>query len=194
MYIFTYMMRTTLAVDEKIAKNFSEIVKKKNMVIYSVTNSAITLATELLKEDIDPEEALLFLRLMKVMDAVDVIPIPGYLNENLLNKLYGVEKEKLYDTFYNTGKEISMVFKAFIYDLMDVIKLARVLVKFFPLKKIEIEEKNSKYRLVVAGAGKSPVTTKCVLYFMKGFLEGYNAVILEEKSSTGIIDVTFAKE
>ncbi|HLI46049.1 MAG TPA: hypothetical protein VKU94_02535 [Geobacterales bacterium] len=187
-------MRTTLAVDEKVAKNFSEIVKKKNMVIYSVTNEAINLAIELLKEDIEPDEALTFIKLMKIMDSIDVIPLPGYLNEEILNKLYSVEKDALYDTFLKTGKEVAAVFKAFMPNLIDIIKLARSLIKFFPLKKIEVEELGSKYRLLVAGAGKSPVTTNCVLYFLRGFLDGYDAKILEEKVSTGVIDVIFVKK
>jgi len=186
-------MRTTLAVDEKIAKSFSEIVKKKNMVIYSVTNDAILLATELLKEGIDPTEALTFIKLMKIMDSIDVIPIPGKLNEEILNKLYSIEKDKLYEIFYKTGQEVAGVFKPFMPDLSNIIGMLNSLTKFFPLKKIEIEEKNMKYRLVATGAGKSPVTTNCVLYFARGFLNAYKANIVEEKVSTGVIDITFVK-
>lgn len=184
-------MRTTLAVDENIAKIFSDTVKKKNMIIFSVTNEAIKLATELLKEGIEPAEALTFIKLMKVMDSIDVIPIPGYLNEEILNKLYKIEKDELYDTFYKTGKEVGGVFKAFMPSLMDVLNLARSLTKFFPLKKIEVKTKNNKLRLLVAGAGKSIVTTNCVLYFVKGFLDSYGAKVIEEKVSTGVLDLTF---
>lgn len=184
-------MRTTLAVDENIAKNFSDIVKKKNMVIYSVTNSAIELATELIKEGINPDEALTFIKLMRVLDSIDTIPIPGYLNEEILNELYKIEKDKLYEVFQKTGKEVASVFKTLLPDLESVIELAKSLTKFFPLKKIEFEKKNNKYRLLVVGAGKSEVTTNCVAHFVRGFLSSYGAKIVEEKIGIGVLDLTF---
>ncbi len=184
-------MRTTLAVDEDIAKSFADIVKKKNMVIFSVTNDAIKLTTELLKEDIEPEEMLFFIKLVRLMDAIDVVPIPGYLNEEILNKLYYIEKDKLYEIFVKTGKEVSSVFKALMPNITNVLSFAKSLVKFFPLKKIEVEEKGGKIRLLVVGAGKSLVTTNCVLHFLRGFLEGYKTKIVEETVGIGIIDITF---
>jgi len=137
-------MRTTLAIDENIAKEFSKIVKEKNKVIFSATNSAIQLATELLKDGIELEDAILFWRLFKVFGLVDTLPIPGSLNEILLNRLYHHEKEELYKIFYETGKEIALKFKIYFADLITLLSLSNSLIKFFPLKKFEFTKLDNK--------------------------------------------------
>jgi hypothetical protein len=187
-------MRTTLAVDENIAKEFSKIVKEKNKVIFSVTNSSIQLATELLKDDIEIEDAILFWRLFKMMGMVDTLPIPGSLNETLLNRLYKHEKDALYKIFYETGKEIALKFKIYFNDLVSLLTLTGSLIKFFPLKKFEftkLDVNKKKYKIVLVGAGQSIVATNCLVQFIKGFFEVYNAEIIKEEVTTGLVNMEF---
>jgi len=189
------MIRTTLAVDEKIAKEFSKVVKEKSKVIFSVTNTAIQLTTEFLKDGVDPEEVYTYWQIFKLMGLIDIIPIPSTLNETLLNKLYSYEKEKLYDFFLETGKEVANKFKVYMSDLVQILNVVKNLVKFFPLRKIEFTKTTDKlgdrYKLVLIGAGLSLVTSKCLHSFIKGFFEVYNATIISEEVSVGFISIDF---
>lgn len=189
------MIRTTLAVDEKIAKEFSKVVKEKSKVIFSVTNSAIQLTTELLRDGVDPEEVHTYWQIFKLMGVIDVIPIPGTLNENILNRLYNYEKDKVYELFYETGKEVANKFKVYMTDLTQILNVVKNLGKFFPLRKIEFSTVSDKleerYKLVLIGAGLSLVTSKCLHSFIKGFFEVYNAAIINEEVSVGFINVEF---
>jgi hypothetical protein len=189
------MIRTTLAVDEKIAKEFSKIVKEKSKVIFSVTNSAIQLTTELLKDDVDPEEVHMYWQIFKLMGLIDVIPLPGTLNEKILNTFYNYEKEKVYELFYETGKEVANKFKIYMSDLIQILNAVKNIAKFFPLRKIEFSKVTDKlgerYKLVLIGAGLSLVTSKCLHSFIKGFIEVYNATVISEVVSVGFINIEF---
>jgi len=188
-------VRTTLAVDENIAKEFSKIVKEKNKVIYAVTNQAINLTIELLKEDVNPDDALMFWRLFKMIAMVDAILIPGSLNETILNKLYSYEKDKVYKIFYDTGREIALKFKVYFPDLSSLLNILNILIRFFPLKKFDLikkeEKKGTINRLILVGAGQSIITTNCVMSFIRGFFETYGAVIIKETVNLGLIDIEF---
>jgi hypothetical protein len=62
------------------------------------------------------------------------------------------------------------------------------------LKKFEftkLDANKKKYKIILVGAGQSIVATNCLVQFIKGFFEVYNAEIIKEEVTTGLVNVEF---
>jgi len=182
------MSRASLAVEATLADELWHLAKERNMTLYALTNHILENAISLMKEGTDISVLRELWQVHKALKDVDAVVLPSDFMDDLLETLYRFEGEELLKRFHKLGQELGQYLRFLADDLDQLLGLAQIYMKFLPVKRIEsmyIGDGLHEIRLV--GVGGRIESTMCVFELIKGILKEYDASLLEENVSKGII-------
>ncbi len=189
------MSRTSLAVDEKIAKQLATIAKERKMTLYALVNEIMENAVKLLNEGADIRVISNLWLVHRLLSEVDAVILPSDFMDDLIAELYRHDSEKLLKRFYKLGQEVSALIKIYAKDLDQLIHLADTYAKYLPIKNLEIKYLgNITYEVGLIGIGNKIESTKCIMEFLKGLLSEYNITIIEHNVARGIIHLKLKQD
>lgn len=193
-----YMPRTTVAVDETIAKKISTLAKKFNLVLSSFSSEALSVAGDLLEMGLMPRDLRKLATLMKIASFIDPIVLPMELFENLIRKASMCGDrciKELEDDMSYWGKRVASIIKGYyeedIESLIDAVSKAS---KIFALRDISVEKlSQDTIEIKLVGVGKSEITTRLTYIFIKSLFEELGYRVSLDNIGVGVIKTTIEK-
>jgi hypothetical protein len=192
------MPRTTVAVDDTIAKRISALARKFNLVLSSFSSEALSVAGDLLEMGLMPRDLKKLTTVMKMASFIDPIVLPMELFESLVKKasICGEQCIKELDgEMESWGKRVASIIKGYYEDdiesLIDAVSKAS---KVFALREISVERfTQNSMEIKLVGVGKSELTTRLTYTFIKGLFEGLGYKVSLESIGIGIIKISVEK-
>ncbi|MDT7888571.1 MAG: hypothetical protein RQ885_06300 [Desulfurococcales archaeon] len=192
------MPRTTVAVDDTIAKRISALARKFNLVLSSFSSEALSVAGDLLEMGLMPRDLKKLTTVMKIASFIDPIVLPMELFESLVKKasMCGEQCIKELDgEMESWGKRVASIIKGYYEDdiesLIDAVSKAS---KVFALREISVERfTQNSMEIKLVGVGKSELTTRLTYTFIKGLFEGLGYKVSLESMGIGIIKISVEK-
>jgi hypothetical protein len=192
------MPRTTVAVDDTIAKRISALARRFNLVLSSFSSEALSVAGDLLEMGLMPRDLKKLTTVMKIASFIDPIVLPMELFESLVKKasMCGEQCIKELDgEMESWGKRVASIIKGYYEDdiesLIDAVSKAS---KVFALREISVERfTQNSMEIKLVGVGKSELTTRLTYTFIKGLFEGLGYKVSLESMGIGIIKISVEK-
>jgi len=192
------MPRTTVAVDDTIAKRISALARRFNLVLSSFSSEALSVAGDLLEMGLMPRDLKKLTTVMKIASFIDPIVLPMELFESLVRKasMCGDQCIKELDSeMEGWGKRVASIIKGYYEDniesLIDAVSKAS---KVFALREISVEKySQNSMEIKLVGVGKSELTTRLTYTFVKGLFEGLGYRVSLESLGVGIIKISVEK-
>ena len=192
------MPRTTVAVDDTIAKRISTLARKFNLVLSSFSSEALSVAGDLLEMGLMPRDLKKLTTIMKIASFTDPMVLPMDLFESLVKKasMCGEQCVKeLEGEMEYWGKRVASIIKGYyeedIESLVDAVSKAS---KVFALREISVEKfTQNSMEIKIVGVGKSELTTKLTYTFVKSLFEGLGYRVSLDSMGVGIIKISVEK-
>ncbi len=189
------MPRTTVAVDDSIAKRISTLAKRFNLVISSFSSEALSVAGDLLEMGMMPRDLKKLMVAMKIASFVDPVILPMDLFESLVTKACMCGEpciEKLDEEVALWGKRVGSIIKGYYEgDIESLIETVSKASKVFALKEVSVDKiAPNTMKIKLVGAGRSEITTRITYTFIKNLFEelGYNVSL--NSMGVGVIKFT----
>ncbi len=182
------MPRTSIAVEEGIARELAALAREKKMTLYAFVNEVFGVMIKLMKEGAEPRDIDDLWNVYKILSEADAVVLPSRFMDEIIAKLYENHQAWLFQMFNQLGRETSTLIRLHAQDLEQLINLASSYIKYLPIKDVKSRYLGDcVYEIGLIGVGGRIESTKCVLEFIKGLLSEYNASIIEQKVSPGVI-------
>ncbi|MCS6769163.1 MAG: hypothetical protein NZ570_01840 [Candidatus Caldarchaeum sp.] len=189
------MVRASLAVEAEIAEALSRIAEEKHMTLYSLTNQMLRTCVELLKENFEVHDMKNLMKAYWVLRDVDAVVLPSDFMDSLIAELYARDREGVLKKFRQMGQDVGKYLKVYAETVDDLLQLAGIVGRFFPLKKLDVKYiSRGSYEVAAIGVGGRIESTQCVLEAMKGIFDEYGAKIQEQSVAKGLIKVRISSE
>lgn len=192
------MPRTTVAVEESVARRISALARRFNLVISSFSTEALGVAGDLLEMGLLPRDLKKLTVALKIASFLDPVVLPMDLFESLVKKASACGDqcvEELTKEMEEWGRRVASVVKSYYEDnlesLLDAVSKAS---KIFALREIAVEKiSHEAMEVKIVGVGKSELTTRLTYMFIKNFFQtlGYN--VKPDGLGVGIIRILLEK-
>jgi len=182
------MPRTSLAVDDSVAQELANLARERKMTLYALVNETLGTCAKLIKEGADIKTLENLWLIHKLLTEIETVVVPADFMDYLLSELWKYDNKTLMERFKQLGIEISSLLKLYARDVNELLELAQTYIKYLPVKNLDIKfVGNGVYEISFVGVGRRIESTKCAAEFVKGLLSSYNAEVLEEQISRGVI-------
>lgn len=189
------MPRTTLAVDEGLAKLLTQVARERKATLYSLVNSLIENCIEILRDGGDVKSIRDLWTVYKLMSQVEAVVVPGDFFDYMVATLYKSNSHELRERFKKLGYDVGLLVKLYASNIDELIQLSITYLKYLPVKRIDYKYVgNGNYEVTLVGVGRRLETTLCMSDFVRGLLDAYEGRIVEEEVTQGLIRVKFVKE
>ncbi len=188
------MARTNISVDQTVFDEFSSEADRQNKTLFAFANESLSAIAKISAEGGNPGELYRLWRSISLLKQIDVITLPSDFIDDLIVKLYALDKPGLLKMFRDLGSELVGVLKIAAENLDELDKLARDFVGLLPLKQFRINRVDeSAIEIGIVGAGRRIESTECSLEFLKSILNGYGYAPTKSEVNIGTIRLWASK-
>ena len=188
------MPRTNISISDETAERLSQEAIRRNKTLYAFANESLEAVISICRLAGEPSQVFSSWKMGRILKEIDAVPLPGYLVEKLVKRLYESDKDWLLKAWAIEGDRIGKYLQM---SYADISELSRAVMEFqdlLPMKRIEVKEAGppgSKREMVIRaiGAGLSAESTACAESFMRGLLGSYEWSVKASRISEGIIEL-----
>lgn len=188
------MARTNISVDSAVFKEFSSQAERQNKTLFAFANESLSAIAKISAEGGNPADLHRFWRSISLLKQIDVITLPSDFIDELISKIYVIEKSNLLKMFQDLGSELVGVLKIAAKDLDDLERLGKDFIALLPVKQFKIDRLDeSMVEIGIVGAGRRIESTECTLEFLKSILNGYGYTVTKNEINVGTIRLWASK-
>lgn len=188
------MARSNISVEQSVFEEFSSQADRQDKTLYAFTNEALSVVAKISSEGGNPADLYRQWRSVSLLKQIDCITLPSYFIDDLIAKLYSVDKASLLKMFQDLGSELVGVFKIAANNLDELEKLAKDFIPILPLKQFKIDRlDDTTIEVSIVGAGRRIESTECTLEFLKSVLNGYGYTPIKNEVNIGTIRLWASK-
>ncbi len=193
------MPRTTVAVDESIARRISALAKRFNLVVSSFSSEALSVAGDLLEMGMMPGDLKKLMVSMKIASFIDPIILPMDLFESLITKAAMCGEPclgELNEEMTLWGKRVGSIVKGYYEgDIESLVEAVSKASKVFALREVSVERMSpNAMEIKLVGVGKSELTTRLTYTFIKSLFEELGYKVSLDSIGVGIIKFTAERQ
>ncbi len=119
------MARTNISVDQQVFEEFSSQADQQNKTLFAFANETLTAISKICAEGGSPAELYSLWRSFSILKQIDVITLPSDFVDELVAKLYALDKTSLLKMFQNLGASLVGLLKIAAEDLDKPSKIAK---------------------------------------------------------------------
>ncbi len=188
------MPRTNISVDQSVFEEFSSQAERQNKTLFAFANESLTAMAKISSEGGNPDELYRLWKSVSLLKQIDVITLPSDFVDELIAKIYGLEKTTLLKMFRDLGSELVGVLKIAAENLDELGQLAKDFTALLPVKQFKINKLDgSAVEIDIVGAGRRIESTECTLEFLKSILNGYGYTVTKNETNIGTIRLWASK-
>lgn len=188
------MARINISIDQSVFEEFASQADRENKTLYAFANESLSAVAKIAAEGGNPSDLYRLWRTISLLKQIDVITLPSDFIDELIAKLYSVDKTGLLKMFRDLGSELVGVLKIAAENLDELEKLAKDFIPMLPLKQFKIERLDeTTIEVAIVGAGRRIESTECSLEFLKSILHGYGYTPTKNEINIGTIRLWASK-
>src|SRR5437899_2738564 len=188
------MARTNISVDQQVFEKFSSQAGLQNKTLFAFANESLATISRICVEGGSPVELYSLWRSFSILKQVDVITLPSDFVDELVFKLYSVDKVSLLKMFQNLGASLVGLLRIAAEDLDKLAELAKDFTAILPVKHFKISKQDAdSLELDIVGAGRKIESTECTFEFVKAVLNGFGYNITKHEIGIGTLRIWVAK-
>ncbi|BCU67054.1 hypothetical protein HS7_04910 [Sulfolobales archaeon HS-7] len=179
------MARVNVAADEKIVEQLEDMAKKKGYTMFFLTNVALKLVLEVLREGEDLSTLEALIELFKITKSINVIPVTAWYLDNVSVTMFKESKEEFDKICSESGEQLGLYLKLRAKTLTELLQLYEKVKPVLPISSIVVREVNGDVEMQVSGTGFSRESTYCASKSLKRLLEAFGMKVSSVESSPG---------
>ncbi len=188
------MPRTNISVDQSIFEEFSSQAERQNKTLFAFANESLSAVAKISAEGGNPADLYRFWRSVALLKQIDVITLPSDFIDELISKIYALDKSIILKMFRDLGSELVGVLKIAAENLDELGLLAKDFTALLPVKQFKISKLDgSEVEIGIVGAGRRIESTECTLEFLKSILNGYGYTVTKNEINVGTIRLWASK-
>ncbi|MDG6906804.1 MAG: hypothetical protein JRN20_13570, partial [Nitrososphaerota archaeon] len=188
------MARTNISVDQTVFEEFASQAERQNKTLFAFANESLSAVAKISSEGGNPAELYRLWRSVSLLKQIDVITLPSDFIDELIAKIYSLDKPSLLNMFRNLGSELVGVLKIAAENLDELGQLAKDFTALLPVKQFKISRLDgSSVEIGIVGAGRRIESTECTLEFLKSILNGYGYTVTKNEINVGTIRLWASK-
>lgn len=182
------MARTNISVDQTVFEEFASQAERQNKTLFAFANESLSAVAKISSEGGNPAELYRLWRSVSLLKQIDVITLPSDFIDELIAKIYSLDKPILLNMFRNLGSELVGILKIAAENLDELGQLAKDFTALLPVKQFKISRLDgSSVEIGIVGAGRRIESTECTLEFLKSILNGYGYTVTKNEINVGTI-------
>ncbi len=182
--------RVNISISKDVFEEFSFQAKRNKRTLYSFANEALSVVAKISSEGGSASEIYKFWRSLSLMKTVDVFAFPSDLADEIIARLYSLDKHGIMRTFNEAGSRFGGFLKVFAEGIDELHKLVQDVSFILPLRQFNFTKKNDTIEIAVIGAGRRIESTECFFEFIKSILSSYGYVIVSSEIGIGTVLAT----
>jgi hypothetical protein len=186
------MGRTTLAVDDKIAKKLLAITRTKNVSEFSLVNRMIETFISITDTGAELDSLITSLQLADFVKSMNSFPLPEDTVQAMVDRLYEVDRDWLKKIWAELGKKLGAYARTKLKDLSELEGKAADFIKLVPIRYVKVESSdnsNVNISITVLGGWKEPFSF-CMGNVIDGFLEAFGYDTKEIRTGAGFVIIS----
>ncbi|MDG6997433.1 MAG: hypothetical protein JRN52_16070 [Nitrososphaerota archaeon] len=188
------MARTNISVDQAIFEEFSSQAERQNKTLFAYANESLSAVAKISAEGGNPADLYRLWKSVTLLKQIDVITLPSEFIDELIAKIYSMDKPELLKMFRKLGSELVGVLKIAAGNLDELGQLAKDFTALLPVKQFKISKLDaSTVEIGIVGAGRRIESTECTLEFLKSILNGYGYTVTKSELNVGTIRLWASK-
>jgi len=188
------MARTNISVDQQVFEEFSSQAEQQNKTLFAFANESLTAVSKICAEGGSPADLYSLWRSFSILKQVDVITLPSDFVDELVSKLYVIDKATPLNMFHNLGASLVGLLRIAAEDLDKLADLAKDFTAILPVKQFKIvKQDENSVELDIVGAGRKLESTECTFEFVKAVLNGYGYTVTKHEISIGTLRIWATK-
>lgn len=188
------MARTNISVDQSVFEEFSSQAERQNKTLFAFANESLLAVAKISAEGGNPAELYRLWKSIMLLKQIDVITLPSDFIDELVAKIYSLDKPTLLRMFRNLGSELVGVLKIAAENLEELGQLAKDFTALLPVKQFKISNLDeTTVEIGIVGAGRRIESTECTLEFLKSILNGYGYTMTKNEINVGTIRLWASK-
>ena len=194
------MARTSISIDQGVFEELSAQAQRQNKTLFAFANESLSAVAKISAEGGNPVDLVKLWRSIMLLKEIDVITLPSDFMDELIAKIYVLDKHDLLKRFRDLGSQLVGVLKIAAENLDELGELARDFTALIPVKQFKIIKlSNQTVEIAIVGAGRRIESTECTLEFLKSILNGYGYTVTKNEINVGTLriwasDRSFRKE
>jgi len=194
------MARTSISIDQGVFEELSAQAQRQNKTLFAFANESLSAVAKISAEGGNPADLVKLWRSIMLLKEIDVITLPSDFMDELIAKIYVLDKHDLLKMFKDLGSQLVGVLKIAADSLDELGELARDFTALIPVKQFKIIKlSNQTVEIAIVGAGRRIESTECTLEFLKSILNGYGYTVTKNEINVGTLriwasDRSFRKE
>ena len=183
------MARTSISVDQEVFEEFSSQAKRRDKTLFAFANESLSAMAKISAEGGDPSEIRKLWSSISLLRQIDVITLPSDFVDELIAKMYAVDREALLKMFSELGSNLVGVLRIAAKNLSELADLANNFTMLLPIKRLRISRSSGDevVEIEVVGAGRKIESTECSFVFLQSILNGYGYKVTEHEMNLGTI-------
>jgi hypothetical protein len=184
------MARTNISVDQGVFEEFSAQADRQNKTLFAFANESLSAVSRICAEGGSPNDLYPLWRTISILKQIDVITLPSDVVDELIARLYNVDKAYLLKMFQDLGSRLVGLLKIAAEDLETMGQLAKDFTVILPVKQLKLTKHDKdSVEIDIVGAGRRIESTECTAEFLKAILNGYQYTVTKQDMSVGTLRV-----
>lgn len=192
------MPRTNISVDKQLAAELADEALRENKTMYALANEVLDTFLKLAKDGCEIKQLPRLWELIKMMRDQDAVPVPGDMLEEMIRKLYEVDRKWILTLARKYGEKLGLYLSTFYPSLVELLTSNKdVFSELFPIKRLELESTRNQEGLTIltfktVGVGRSKEVAEVVNELIKGLVSVYSEVkICNCQLGDGLMEIGF---
>lgn len=188
------MPRTNVSIDQSVFEEFSAEAERQHKTIFAFANESMSAIAKISAEGGNAADLYRLWKSVSLLRQIDVITLPSDFIDELIVKLYAVDKPGLLKMFQHLGNELVGILKIAAENIDELEKLAKDFSTILPLKGLKVTKADaSTIEIAIVGAGRKIESTECTLEVLKSILNGYGYTPTKTDVNVGTIRIWASK-
>jgi hypothetical protein len=167
---------------------FSTQVSKQNKTLFAFTNETLSSVSKICAEGGTPSQLYPLWRTISFLRQLDVITLPADFIDDLISRLYALDRETVLKMFRDLGSRLVGPLKIVAEDTEGLSELAKDFSFMLPVKHFQIKRQNQRtIQIDVVGAGRKLESTECTAELIKSILNGYMYTVTKQEITIGTL-------
>ena len=188
------MARTNISVDSAIFQEFSSEAERQSKTLFAFANESLSAISKISAEGGNSADLYKLWRSISLLKQIDVITLPSDFIDELISRIYTIDKPGVLKMFRDLGSELVGVLKIAADNLEELGQLGKDFTALLPVKQFKIDRLDeSTVEIGIVGAGRRIESTECTSEFLKSILNGYGYSVTKNEINVGTIRLWASK-
>ena len=188
------MARTNISVDSAVFQEFSSEAERQSKTLFAFANESLSAISKISAEGGNSADLYKLWRSISLLKQIDVITLPSDFIDELISKIYTIDKPGILKMFRDLGSELVGVLKIAADNLEELGQLGKDFTALLPVKQFKIDRLDeSTVEIGIVGAGRRIESTECTSEFLKSILNGYGYSVTKNEINVGTIRLWASK-